>query len=277
MVDVRLHQVSALSPYLLRILVKVLTEGWGKNYQNPWCLRDDILLCGDKEVDMTEYLETRKSLQERGWGLAGRKVSLWISLLNRVNKDIETRGTTGESYSFQIPRDEYRRRMWYGHRHHKKQVGTGCRNWKKCNGVGLLCERRMPAKGLQNSDQASNHAWGRNVGHNEETRKTDLVRNVLIMLRYMSGCHTQRQDHIRGNREWHGRPKISPSDDWSVEERWRTHTEESVENGYTRVNEERTTENKMENADHIVYKKNMTIAWTEALWLAWPDFWPKLA
>ena len=35
MVDVRLHQVSALSPYRLRILVKVLTEGRGKNYQNP--------------------------------------------------------------------------------------------------------------------------------------------------------------------------------------------------------------------------------------------------
>ena len=30
------------------------------------------------------------------------------------------------------------------------------------------------------------------------------------------------------------------------EERWRTYTEESVENGYTREKEERTTENKME-------------------------------
>ena len=30
------------------------------------------------------------------------------------------------------------------------------------------------------------------------------------------------------------------------EERWRTHTEESVEGGYTREKEERTTENKME-------------------------------
>ena len=30
------------------------------------------------------------------------------------------------------------------------------------------------------------------------------------------------------------------------QERWRTHTEESVEDGYTREKEERTTENKME-------------------------------
>ena len=28
-------------------------------------------------------------------------------------------------------------------------------------------------EGIQNSDQASNALWGRNVGYNEETRKTD--------------------------------------------------------------------------------------------------------
>ena len=26
-----------------------------------------------------------------------------------------------------------------------KRVEAGCGNWKKCNGVGLLCDRRMPA------------------------------------------------------------------------------------------------------------------------------------
>ena len=29
-------------------------------------------------------------------------------------------------------------------------------------------------EGIHNSDQASNAIWGRNVGYNEETRKTDL-------------------------------------------------------------------------------------------------------
>ena len=28
-------------------------------------------------------------------------------------------------------------------------------------------------EGIQNSDQASNAIWGRNVGYNKETRKTD--------------------------------------------------------------------------------------------------------
>ena len=39
------------------------------------------------------------------------------------------------------------------------------------------------------------------------------------------------------------------------EERWRTHTEESVEGGYTREKEERTTENKMERRVSMRFEK----------------------
>ena len=42
-------------------------------------------------------------------------------------------------------------------------------------------------------------------------------------------------------------------------ERWRTHTEESVEGGYTREKEERTTENKMERRVSTRFEKY----WTE--------------
>ena len=44
------------------------------------------------------------------------------------------------------------------------------------------------------------------------------------------------------------------------EERWRTHTEESVEGGYTREKEERTTENKMERRVSTRFEKY----WTES-------------
>ena len=44
------------------------------------------------------------------------------------------------------------------------------------------------------------------------------------------------------------------------EERWRTHTEESVEGGYTREKEERTTENKMERRVSTIFEKY----WTES-------------
>ena len=44
------------------------------------------------------------------------------------------------------------------------------------------------------------------------------------------------------------------------EERWRTHTEESVEGRYTREKEERTTENKMERRMPTIFEKY----WTES-------------
>ena len=38
-----------------------------KEVPEPMMFADDIVLCGGKEVDMTDYLDTwRKSLQERG-------------------------------------------------------------------------------------------------------------------------------------------------------------------------------------------------------------------
>ena len=89
-VDVGLHQGSALSPYLFLILMDVLTEGVRKGVPESMMFADDIVLCGGREVDMTEYLDTwRKSLEERG--IAGRKRNnIWISILNRNNKETES-------------------------------------------------------------------------------------------------------------------------------------------------------------------------------------------
>ena len=66
-VEVGLHQGSALSPYLFLILMDVLTERARKEAPESMLFADDIVLCGDKDVDMTEYLESwRKALEERG-------------------------------------------------------------------------------------------------------------------------------------------------------------------------------------------------------------------
>ena len=56
-VEVGLHQGSALSPYLFLILMDVLTERVRKEAPESMLFADDIVLCGDKDVDMTEYLE----------------------------------------------------------------------------------------------------------------------------------------------------------------------------------------------------------------------------
>ena len=54
-VDVGLHQVSALSPYLFLILTDVLTEGVRKEVPEYMMFADNIVVYEDKEVDMTEY------------------------------------------------------------------------------------------------------------------------------------------------------------------------------------------------------------------------------
>ena len=53
-VEVGLHQGSALSPYLFLILMDVLTERVRKEAPESMLFADDIVLCGDKDVDMTD-------------------------------------------------------------------------------------------------------------------------------------------------------------------------------------------------------------------------------
>ena len=73
-VEVGLHQGSALSPYLFLLVMDVLTEDVRKDVPGSMMLADDIVLCGDDETDMTEYLETwRNALEERGMRISTHK------------------------------------------------------------------------------------------------------------------------------------------------------------------------------------------------------------
>ena len=77
--DVGLHQGSALSPYLFLIIMDVLTEGVRKEVPESMMFADDIVLCGGREVDMTEYLDTwRKSLEERGMMVSRPKTQFML-------------------------------------------------------------------------------------------------------------------------------------------------------------------------------------------------------
>ncbi len=68
-VEVALHQGSALSPYLFLLLMDVR-----KDVPGSMMFADDIVLCGDDETDMTEYLETwREALEERGMRISRPK------------------------------------------------------------------------------------------------------------------------------------------------------------------------------------------------------------
>ena len=88
----------------------------------------------------------------------------------------------------------------------------------------------------------------------------------MSMLRWMCGVTGKdkiRNEHIRGKtrvaQASNHREKIELVRTCD-EERWRTHTEESVEGGYTREKEERTTENKMERRMSTRFEKY----WTES-------------
>ena len=124
-------------------------------------------------------------------------------------------------------------------------------------------------EGIQNSDQASNAIWGRNVGYSEETIQTywgDRDEDATMDVR----SDTQRQDqewtHPRNNNSGAGFQKDHREKIELVracdEERWQKHTEESVEGGYTREKEVRTTENKMERRMSTIFEKY----WTESGW-----------
>ena len=90
----------------------------------------------------------------------------------------------------------------------------------------------------------------------------------MRMLRWMCGVTRKdkiRNEHIRGTtRVGQASKKITERRlNWYghvMRERWRTHTEESVEGGYTMEKEERTTENKMERHVSTRFEKY----WTES-------------
>ena len=74
-VEVGVHQASALSPYLFLLLMDVLTQDVRKDVPGSMMFADDIVLCGDDETDMTEYLDTwRRVLEERGMRISRPKI-----------------------------------------------------------------------------------------------------------------------------------------------------------------------------------------------------------
>ena len=57
-----LHQGSAFSPWLFLLLMDVLTEDVRKGVPGATVFADGIVLCGDDETDMTEYLKTWRTV-----------------------------------------------------------------------------------------------------------------------------------------------------------------------------------------------------------------------
>ena len=68
----------------------VLTERVRNEAPESMLFADDILLCGDKDVDMTEYLESWRKPWKRGeCGSVDRRPSSWTFLSNRTPKQTD--------------------------------------------------------------------------------------------------------------------------------------------------------------------------------------------
>ena len=101
-----------------------------------------------------------------------------------------------------MPVDRYRRGRRYGNGGHK----AGRSRLEKLEEMQWSIVRQKDAsetegEGLQNSDQASDVTRSRNVGYNEETRKTDRGERDEDAIRWMCGvtCGDKiRNEHIRG-------------------------------------------------------------------------------
>ena len=206
-VEVGLHQGSALSPYLFLLLMDVLTEDVRKDVPVSMMFADDIVLCGDDETDMTEYLETRRrALEDRGMRISRPKTQFI---------DFKFRLDNGQGREpVKILGEELQRV------HHSKYLGSSVeetggmtteisqrvssawRNWKRCSGV--LCDRRMPVKlkgKVYKTVVRPALLYGTETWATTRGQEARLEVNEMRMLRWMCGVTRRdniRNDHIRG-------------------------------------------------------------------------------
>ena len=201
-VEVGLHQGSALSSYLFLILMDVLTEMVRKEAPESMLFADVIVLCGDKDVDMTEYLESwRKALEERGIRVSRLKTQFMDFSFeqnaqgNRPQVNIlgeEVEMVTHLKYLGTSIAEKGGMETAIA-----KRVGAGWMNWKKCSGV--LCDKRMPVK-LKGTVYRTVVRPAMLYGvETWATIKRQV--NEMRMLRWMCGVTRKdkiRNEHIRG-------------------------------------------------------------------------------
>ena len=206
-VEVGLHQGSALSPYLFLLLMDVLTQDVRKDVPGSMMFADHIVLFGDVETDMTEYLETwRKALEERGMRISRPRTQFMDFNLGQDNGQ--------EREPVKIVGEELQRV------HHFKYLGSSVeetggmateitqrvsaawRNWKRCS--GMLCDRRMPVKLKGKVDKTVARPallYGAETWATARGQEARLEVNEMRMLRWMCGVTRRdkiRNEHIRG-------------------------------------------------------------------------------
>ena len=139
---------------------------------------DDIVLCGDDETDMTEYLETwRKALEERGMRISRPKTQFMDLALDRIMAKKESRLRSQRKRYKEciiLSTSVQRGRDWRnGNRKYKESERSMDKleemQWSV---VGQDDASGTKGKGLQNCGHTSSVVWYRDMGNNEGTRST---------------------------------------------------------------------------------------------------------
>ena len=197
--EVGLHQGSALSPYLFLILMDVLTERVRKEAPESMLFADHIVLCGDNDVDMTEYLESwRKALEERGLRVSRPKTQFMDFSFEQKIIGEEVEKVTHFKYLGTSIEEEGGMETEIA-----KRVGAGwMNNWKQCSGV--LCDKKMPVKlkgKVYRTVVRPAMLYGAETWATTKRQESRIEVNEMRMLRWMCGVTIKdkiRNEHIRG-------------------------------------------------------------------------------
>ena len=149
-VKVRLHQGSALSPFLFAMVMDSLTDELRR--EPPWTMlfADDIVICKETSEEVEQRLECwRYSLERRGIKVSRSKTEYLC--INKGNDD-----KTVKMEDTKVPRvKEFKYLGSIGQesgsceREAKKRVQAGWNGWRKV--LGVICDRRLPTSHKETS------------------------------------------------------------------------------------------------------------------------------
>ena len=171
-VKVRLHQGSALSPFLFAVVMDRLTDEVRREPPRTMLFTDDIVICEETREEVEQRLESwRYALERRGMKVSrscyerrmkvSRSKTEYLCINGGNDKTVKMENT-------KMPRvKEFKylgstvQESGSCEREVKKRVQAGWNGWKRVSGV--ICDRRLPArvkgKSVQFSGKTSNGVW----------------------------------------------------------------------------------------------------------------------
>ena len=201
-VKVRLHQGSALSPFLLDVIMDKVTDEVRR--EPPWTMlsSDDIAICKETREEVERRLCCRYALERRGMKISRLKTKYLC--VNRGNDD-----ETVKMEDTKVPRvKEFKylgstvQKIGSCEREVKKRVQAGWNGWRRVSGV--ICYKRLPAR-VKGKVYSSMVRPAKVYGLETAVVTKKLVEEMKVaemkMLRFAMGVTRKdkiRNDYIKG-------------------------------------------------------------------------------